>query len=85
VTPHALPLRARLLLQRARPHRARDRCRHAVVSAVVGVFTVVRSQSFAGHALTDVATTGGSGAFFFGISPLVGFIGGGIIGAAPWT
>ena len=53
----------------------------AIVSAVVGVFTVVRGQSFAGHALTDVATTGGSGAFFFGISPLVGFIGSGVIGA----
>jgi zinc/manganese transport system permease protein len=53
----------------------------AVVSAVVGVFTVVRSQSFAGHALTDVATTGGSGAFFFGFNPLAGFIGGGVVGA----
>jgi zinc/manganese transport system permease protein len=53
----------------------------AVVSAIVGVFTVVRSQSFAGHALTDVATTGGSGAFYFGFSPLLGFIGGGVIGA----
>ena len=53
----------------------------ALTSAVVGVFTVVRSQSFAGHALTDVATTGGSGAFFLGISPLLGFIGGGVIGA----
>ncbi len=53
----------------------------AVVSAVVGVFTVVRSQSFAGHALTDVATTGGSGAFYWGITPLLGFIGGGVIGA----
>ncbi len=53
----------------------------ALVSAAVGVFTVVRGQSFAGHALTDVATTGGSGSFFFGISPLVGFIGGGVIGA----
>jgi len=53
----------------------------AVVSAVVGVFTVVRGQSFAGHALTDVATTGGSGAFFFGVSPLVGFLGAGVIGA----
>ena len=30
----------------------------AIVSAIVGVFTVMRSQSFAGHALTDVATTG---------------------------
>jgi zinc/manganese transport system permease protein len=53
----------------------------AIVSAVVGVFVVVRSQSFAGHALTDVATTGGSAAFFFGLSPLLGFIGGGVIGA----
>jgi zinc/manganese transport system permease protein len=53
----------------------------AVVSAVVGVFTVVRGQSFAGHALTDVATTGGSGAFFFGISPLVGFLGAAVFGA----
>ncbi len=52
----------------------------AVVSAIVGVFTVVRSQSFAGHALTDVATTGGSGAFLLGLSPLTGFIGGGIVG-----
>jgi len=52
----------------------------AVVSAVVGVFTVARSQSFAGHALTDVATTGGSGAFLLGLSPLTGFIAGGVIG-----
>ena len=41
----------------------------AVVSAVVGVFTVLRGQSFAGHALTDVATTGGSGAFLLGVEP----------------
>jgi len=53
----------------------------AVVSAVVGLFTVIRSQSFAGHALADVATTGGSGAFLLGLSPLAGFIGGGVIGA----
>jgi zinc/manganese transport system permease protein len=54
----------------------------AIVSAIVGVFTVVRSYSFAGHALTDVATTGGSGAFLLGLTPLVGFVGGGIIGGA---
>jgi zinc/manganese transport system permease protein len=53
----------------------------AIVSAIVGVFTVVRGQSFAGHALTDVATTGGSGAFYLNISPLVGFLGAGAIGA----
>jgi zinc/manganese transport system permease protein len=53
----------------------------AVVSAVVGVFTVVRGQSFAGHALTDVATTGGSASFFYGISPLIGFLSAGVVGA----
>jgi zinc/manganese transport system permease protein len=41
----------------------------------------MRGQSFAGHALTDVATTGGSGAFFFNLSPLVGFLGAGVLGA----
>lgn len=53
----------------------------AIVSAIVGVFTVLRSQSFAGHALTDVATTGGSGAIYLGFNALSGFIGGGVIGA----
>ncbi|MGO9751549.1 MAG: metal ABC transporter permease [Solirubrobacteraceae bacterium] len=53
----------------------------AVVSAVVGVFTVLRGQSFAGHALTDVSMAGGSAAFLLGISPLLGFVGMGLIGA----
>jgi zinc/manganese transport system permease protein len=53
----------------------------AVVSAVVGVFTVLRGQSFAGHALTDVSTAGGSAAFLLGISPLLGFVGLGLVGA----
>lgn len=53
----------------------------AIVSAIVGVVTVVRGQSFAGHALTDVATTGGSGASLWGISPLLGFVGADVIGA----
>lgn len=52
----------------------------AVVSAIVGTFTVIRSQSFAGHALSDVATTGGSAAAYFGIGPLLGFIGGAVFG-----
>jgi zinc/manganese transport system permease protein len=52
----------------------------AIVSAVVGSFAVIRSQSFAGHALTDVATAGGSGAFLLGLTPLTGFIAGGVIG-----
>ena len=53
----------------------------AVVSAVTGVFTVMRGQSFAGHALTDVATAGGSGAFLIGMSPLLGFVGLSAVGA----
>ena len=53
----------------------------AVVSAVTGVFTVMRGQSFAGHALTDVATAGGSGAFLIGMSPLFGFVGLSAVGA----
>jgi zinc/manganese transport system permease protein len=53
----------------------------AVVSAVVGVFTVIRGQSFAGHALGDVSAAGGSGALLIGLSPVAGFVGLGIAGA----
>ncbi len=53
----------------------------AVVSAVTGVFTVMRGQSFAGHALGDVSAAGGSGALLIGLSPLAGFVGLGIAGA----
>jgi zinc/manganese transport system permease protein len=53
----------------------------AVVSAIVGVFTVIRGQSFAGHALTDVSATGGSGALLVGVNPLAGFIVGSLAGA----
>jgi zinc/manganese transport system permease protein len=53
----------------------------AAVSAVVGIFTVLRGQSFAGHALTDVAMAGGAGAFLAGVAPLAGFVGGGVVGA----
>jgi zinc/manganese transport system permease protein len=53
----------------------------AVVSAVVGVFTVMRGQSFAGHALGDVSAAGGSGALLLGLSPVAGFVGLGIAGA----
>ncbi len=53
----------------------------AVVSAVTGVFTVMRGQSFAGHALGDVSAAGGSGALLIGLSPVAGFVGFGIAGA----
>jgi zinc/manganese transport system permease protein len=53
----------------------------AAVSAVVGVFTVMRGQSFAGHALTDVAAAGGAGAVLAGTSALSGFVVVGLVGA----
>ncbi|HEX3593434.1 MAG TPA: metal ABC transporter permease [Pseudonocardiaceae bacterium] len=46
----------------------------AIASAVVGVFTVIRGQSFAGEALADVGATGGAGAFLVGVAPLWGFL-----------
>jgi zinc/manganese transport system permease protein len=46
----------------------------AVASGIVGTFTVMRGQSFAGHSLADIGTAGGSAAFVVGISPLFGFV-----------
>ena len=54
----------------------------AITSGVIGVFTVLRGQSFAGHSLADVATTGGSGAFLIGINQFWGFLAAGITAAA---
>jgi zinc/manganese transport system permease protein len=54
----------------------------AIVSGTVGVFTVMRGQSFAGEALGDIGTTGGSGAFLIGVGPLWGFVAIGIVAAA---
>lgn len=53
----------------------------AVVSSVVGVFTITRGQSFAGHALADLGAVGGSGAFLIGVSQLWGFVLAGVISA----
>jgi zinc/manganese transport system permease protein len=46
----------------------------AITSAVIGVFTVLRGQSFAGHSLADIATTGGSGAFLAGVNQFWGYL-----------
>lgn len=54
----------------------------AVVTALVGVFTVMRGQSFAGEAFGDLGTTGGSGALLVGVGPLGGFVAGNVIAAA---
>jgi zinc/manganese transport system permease protein len=51
----------------------------AVVTSIVGVFTVMRGQSFAGEALGDIGTTGGSGAYLVGVGPLWGFVVGNVI------
>ncbi|MDA8288594.1 MAG: metal ABC transporter permease [Actinomycetota bacterium] len=54
----------------------------AVVAAIVGTFTVLRAQSFAGHALGEVGATGGSAAILAGTNPLWGFIGIAVVAAA---
>jgi zinc/manganese transport system permease protein len=53
----------------------------AVVTGFVGVFTVMRGQSFAGEAFGDLGTTGGSGAYLVGVGPLWGFVLGNVIAA----
>lgn len=46
----------------------------ALVAGPLGVFTVIRGQSFAAEALGDIGTTGGSAAFLVGVGPLWGFV-----------
>ncbi|HTW19390.1 MAG TPA: metal ABC transporter permease [Mycobacteriales bacterium] len=53
----------------------------AVVSGMTGVFTVIRGHSFAGEALGDIGSTGGSASYLLGINPLIGFLGLSVLGA----
>jgi zinc/manganese transport system permease protein len=46
----------------------------ALVAGPLGVYTVIRGQSFAGEALGDIGTTGGSAAYLVGVGPLWGFV-----------
>jgi zinc/manganese transport system permease protein len=46
----------------------------AVVAAGIGVFTVIRGQSFAGEALGDIGAAGGSSAYLVGVGPVWGFV-----------
>ena len=46
----------------------------AVVAACIGYFLVLRSQSFAGHALSHVGFAGATGAVLVGLSPFWGLI-----------
>ena len=53
----------------------------ALVTGAVGVFTVIRGQAFAGHALGEVGSAGGSAAFLGGANPLWGFMGIAVVAA----
>jgi len=53
----------------------------AVVCGVVGMFTVLRGQSYAAHGLGDISSTGGSASFLVAISPIWGFAGTSVIAA----
>ncbi len=46
----------------------------ALTCGALGLFTVLRGQAFAGHALADVSSAGGAGSLLFGLSPLLGFL-----------
>jgi zinc/manganese transport system permease protein len=54
----------------------------AIIAAVVGVFTVIRGQAFAGEALGDIGATGGASAYLAGIGALWGFVGISVVAAA---
>ena len=54
----------------------------AVVAGAVGMFTVIRGQSFAGEALGDIGTTGGAAAYLIAAGPLWGFAAIAVAGAA---
>jgi zinc/manganese transport system permease protein len=54
----------------------------ALVSGPIGVFAVIRGQSFATEALSDVGATGASAAFLVGVGPLWGFLVAGVGAAA---
>jgi zinc/manganese transport system permease protein len=54
----------------------------ALVSGPVGVFTILRGQSFAGHSLADTGTVGGSGAYLIGVNVLAGFVALNVIAAS---
>jgi zinc/manganese transport system permease protein len=53
----------------------------AIVAGPVGVFTVIRGQSFAGEALGDIGAAGGSSAYLAGVAPLWGFVGAAVLAA----
>ncbi len=57
-------------------------CAAALLCGALGLFTVLRGQAFAGHALADVSSAGGAGSLLLGVSPLLGFLLFGVAGVA---
>jgi zinc/manganese transport system permease protein len=53
----------------------------AVVCGIVGMFAVLRGQSYAAHGLGDISSTGGSASFLLAISPIWGFAGTSVLAA----
>jgi zinc/manganese transport system permease protein len=54
----------------------------AIVCGIVGVFTVIRGQAFAGEALSDIGAAGGSASFLAGVAPVWGFLAASLAAAA---
>jgi zinc/manganese transport system permease protein len=53
----------------------------SIVAGPVGVFAVIRGQSFAAEALSDVGAAGASSAILLGVSSLWGFVAAGVAAA----
>jgi zinc/manganese transport system permease protein len=54
----------------------------AITAATVGVFTVLRGQSFAAESFGDISTMGSSASYLIGLTPLWGLLIVGVAGAA---
>ena len=54
----------------------------ALVSGVIGVFVIIRNQSFIGHSIADFGGAGAAISLLIGISTLWGFLGFGILAAS---
>lgn len=52
-----------------------------LLCGTLGLLTLIRGQAFAGHALADISSAGGAGSLLFGLSPLLGFLFFGLVGA----
>lgn len=53
-----------------------------LLCGTLGLFTLIRGQAFAGHAMADISSAGGAGSLLLGLSPLLGFLLFGLAGAS---